>query len=221
MGELVLGIGMEVFDEIDRLDDYNNITFLSEWMLEGSGQLELNDAYAHNSNKSMQLIVDTALPPHYSSAVKFFTPFEDWFGPDKKSLEVWIDSNELSPEAQDYIYIRIEDSFGHVYLYKPDMPQLFENIWLDEADGRWTGVNIDLRNLQQAGLLLNSIANISIGVEDPMMQGFAGMIYIDDIRIRDTRILSDNKFDFNSDGIVNFIDFSEFADNWLVNENWP
>ncbi len=221
MGKLVLGIGMEVFEEIDRLDDYDDITFHSAWQLEGSGLLELNDAYAHNSNKSMQLIVDTALPPHYSSAVKFFTPFANWFGPDKKSLEVWIDANELSPEAQDYIYIRIEDSFGHVYLYKPDIPQLFENIWLDGTDDRWTGINIDLRNLQQNGLLLHSIASISIGVEDPMMHGFTGMIYIDDIRIWDTRILGDNKFDFNSDGIVNFIDFSLFAENWLVDENWP
>ncbi|MFA5554468.1 MAG: hypothetical protein WDA68_07950 [Phycisphaerae bacterium] len=221
VGQLTLGIGMEVFDEIDRLDDYDNMTFLSEWHIEGGGLIELNESYAHNSNKSIQLIVDTAAPPHYSSAVKFFTPFADWSGPDKKSLEVWIDSDELSPEAQDYIYIRVEDSFGHTYLYKPAEPQLFENIWVDQDDAQWIGVNIDLRNLQNAGLLLHSIASISIGVEDPMMQGFTGMIYIDDISIRDTRNLGDSKFDFNADGVVNLADFALFAESWLVDENWP
>ncbi|MFA7485753.1 MAG: hypothetical protein WCZ89_06995, partial [Phycisphaerae bacterium] len=83
------------------------------------------------------------------------------------------------------------------------------------------GVNIDLRNLQNAGLLLHSIASISIGVEDPMMQGFTGMIYIDDISIRDTRNLGDSKFDFNADGVVNLADFALFAESWLVDENWP
>jgi hypothetical protein len=221
-GELVLGIGMEVFDEIDRFDDYNDITFVSAWNLNGSGLLELNDSYGHMSNKSMQLSVDTNVPPHYSEAVHIFTPPADWSGPDKKSLEVWIDSNECSPEAQDNIYIHVGDSNGIVYTYKPDMPLIFEDIWLDDSLlGEWSGINIDLRNLQEQGLILNSISSISIGVEDPMMVDFVGTVYIDDIRIWDTRTLGDNKFDFNSDGIVNFIDFSEFAENWMIDENWP
>jgi hypothetical protein len=220
-GELVLGIGMEVFDEIDRFDDHNDITFTSAWHLNGNGLLELNDSHAHMSNKSMLLFVDTVAPPYYSEAVHIFAPPADWSGPDKKSLEVWIDSNEFSPEAQDNIYIRVKDSAGNIYTYEPDMPLIFENIWLDNVLDEWSGINIDLRNLQEQELILNSISSISIGVEDPMMVGFTGIVYIDDIRIQDTRTFNNNKFDFNSDGLVNLIDFSEFAENWLINENWP
>ena len=220
-GKLVLGVGMEVFEEIDRIDDHDPATFATAWQLGGNGMLELSEINSHQSNKSMQLLVDTTAPPHFSEAIHEFIPPANFDGPDKRALEIWVDSSECPPESQDNLYIRVEDSFGGIYSYTPVGPQMFENIWLDDGSDEWVGINIDLRNLVEHGLNPASITRISIGVEDPMMLGFVGMIYIDDIRIQDSRILGSNEFDLNADGTVNLIDFVEFADNWMVNEVWP
>jgi hypothetical protein len=220
-GQLVLGIGKEIFDEIDRFERYDPVSFYTQWQHSGNGMTELMPAFGHSSNKSMMLMYDTIAPPMFSAAIHTFMPPANWTSPQHKVLEIHFDLSQSSAHCADNVYVELQDMVGHTYRSGYFMPAEYDQIILADLSTGWQSLNIDLRDAATHGLMLNSIANIKIGVANISGPPSTGILFVDDIRIQNTRQLSEQKYDLTGDGIINLSDFAVFADSWLNTTIWP
>lgn len=220
-GQMVLGIGKEIFDEIDRFEQYSPVSFYTQWLPVGNGVPELSSDHGHSSNKSMMLMYDTINPPMFSGAMHTFMPPADWTEPQHKVLEVYFDLSESPENCADNVYVELEDTMGHIYHSGYFTPADYDQLILAEPSIGWESLNIDLRNAAASGLMLDSIASIRIGVENVEGPPATGVIFVDDIRIQDARQIGEQKYDLTGDGTVNLSDFARFADKWLDSTIWP
>ncbi|MHB9071755.1 MAG: hypothetical protein ACYC54_15455 [Sedimentisphaerales bacterium] len=220
-GQLVLGIGKEIFDEIDRFEQYSPVSFHTQWQHIGNGITELMPTFGHSSNKSMMLMYDTIAPPMFSAAIHTFMPPANWTSLEHKVLEVHFDLSQSPVHCIDNVYVELQDTVGHTYRSGYFTSAEYDQIILSDLSTNWESLNIDLRDAAAHGLMLNSIANIKIGVANIAGPPSAGIIFVDDIRIQNTRQLGEQKYDLTGDGIINFSDFAIFAGSWLSNTIWP
>jgi hypothetical protein len=124
------------------------------------------------------------------------------------SQEIGIPYN--APEPM-YVILRDNDSNGIVYHPDPYVTQT--------AD--WTEWRIDLNDFRVQGVDLNNIQRMYIGFgsKSSPKQGGSGKMFIDDIRLYPPGFVADKlpriPVDIVYDGVVNWEDFSEIANDWL------
>jgi hypothetical protein len=125
-----------------------------------------------------------------------------------QSVEVGLASN-----SPDRLYVALEDSAGQVKdVAHPDPNAVLLNTWQE-----W---NIPLSDFSDAGVNLQSIKKMYIGVGDrdaPKLGG-TGLMYIDDILLYRPRCVPDiikPSGDFNNDCTVGYPDLEMLADSWL------
>jgi hypothetical protein len=128
-----------------------------------------------------------------------------------QSQDIGITSNDA-----EQLYVAVEDSTGTskaVDHPEPNAVQL--NTWQE-----W---NIDLNQFSDAGVNLQSVRNMYIGVGNrnaPTLGG-SGMLYVDDIRLYQSRCLpslAKPAGDFNNNCVVDYPDLDIMTDNWLITD---
>ena len=128
-----------------------------------------------------------------------------------QSQDIGITSND--PEQ---LYVAVEDSIGKSKVVNnPDLSVVQSDTWQE-----WM---IDLKQVSNAGVNLSSVKKLYIGVGDRVAPklGGSGMLYIDDIRLYQSRCLpwlARPAGDFNNNCIVDYPDLDIMTDNWLVSD---
>ena len=118
----------------------------------------------------------------------------------------------ITKNVADQLYVAVEDSTGKSKVVDhPDPDAVLSDTWQE-----W---NIPLKDFSDAGLNIQSIAKMYIGVGDrdhPQPDG-AGSLYIDDIRLYPSRCIPEYgpAGDLTNDCIVSFEDIEAIANNWL------
>ncbi|MBN1804525.1 MAG: LamG domain-containing protein [Sedimentisphaerales bacterium] len=146
----------------------------------------------------------------HSRTVNSFTPAQDWASAGIKALELFF-YGKYNNNTNVKMYIAISDGdVNEVIPYAGDVNDLKNETWQV-----W---KIDLQNL---GLNLSNIENISIGFDKPSPEYpfmGTGTVFFDDISLHPSRCLEENEpdADFNCDCSVDFLDLQELSTNWLL-----
>jgi regulation of enolase protein 1 (concanavalin A-like superfamily) len=128
-----------------------------------------------------------------------------------QSQDIGITSNDA-----ERLYVALEDSTGAV----KDVPHPDPNaVQLDT----WQEWSIDLGQFSAAGVNLQSVRKMYIGVGNrntPTLGG-SGTLYVDDIRLYQSRclpLLAKPAGDFNNNCVVDYPDLDVMTDNWLISD---
>jgi hypothetical protein len=116
----------------------------------------------HGGGKAMPMYYDNTLAPHYSEAVRTFTPAEDWTVADVTTLMLW--------------FRGAADNMGRLYVKIDGQEVPYDGAAIDIASRDWLPWSIDLASF---GVNLETVTTMAIGVEG----GEAGIVYVDDIRL--------------------------------------
>jgi hypothetical protein len=119
----------------------------------------------------------------------------------------------LTSNVAEQLYVVVEDSAGTTKVVNHPDPNA-------TVSGTWQEWNIDLQQVDDAGVNLTSVKKLYIGVGNRNLptQGGGGMLYIDDIRLYQPRCIPDlvkPAADFNNNCVVDYPDLEILADNWL------
>jgi hypothetical protein len=162
----------------------------------------------HSGAQSMLMTYDNTTKLLYSETDRTWAA-QDWNDLGVKSLTVWfkgIGTNTAEP-----LYVAVKDSAGTV---KAVTHTDANAVRLDT----WQEWNIPLKTFSDAGLSLNSITKMYIGVgnRDSPTAGGTGTIYIDDIRLYRPRCMANKPLgDFSNDCVVDYADLDVMVDEWL------
>lgn len=195
---------------IDNFESYDNSTIYDAWEQIGQANIHLSK-HPGPVNKCRQAMAFRYYydPTLYSEATTSFTPAQDWASAGVTSMELFFYGH-----ADNYIntqmYIKLSD--GNINALVP-----YDGDVNDLSSENWQPWRIDLQNL---GVNLSNIENISIGFNKPSPEYpylGAGTVFFDDIRLYRSRCLEENKpaADFNGDCTVDFHDLKELVHNWL------
>ena len=122
----------------------------------------------------------------------------------------------IASNIAEQLYVAVQDSAGKSKVVNHPDPDAV----LSDTYQEW---NIDLKEVSDAGVNLNSIKKMYIGVGDrnaPKLGG-TGMLYIDDIRLYQPRCFPDiikPAGDFNNNCVVDYPDVEIMASDWLVED---
>jgi hypothetical protein len=135
-----------------------------------------------------------------------------------QSQDIGIASNDA-----EQLYVVVQDSAGNHKKVNYKDPATGQ----DDPNGvlldTWQQWNIDLKEVSDASVNLQSVKKMYIGVGDrntPKLGG-GGMLYIDDIRLYQPRCFPDlvkPAGDFNNDCVVDYPDLDIMASDWLVED---
>ncbi len=156
-------------------------------------------------------VVDAMATAEFSDVTMTGTVTGQW-----QSQDIGITSN-----VADQLYVAVEDSAGKSKVVNhPDPNAVLSDTWQP-----W---DIDLNDFSDAGVNIQSVRKMYIGVGDrdnPKLGG-AGMLYIDDIRLHPaTCVLSRRsadfaRLDFVEDCEVNYRELEAMAGVWLQSSPW-
>jgi hypothetical protein len=177
----------------------------------GSPYAETRAAFVHGGAQSMPMAYDnnttTLLHPYYSETER--TLDANWTNLGVKSLTVWFKGTGTN--TAEPLYVAVEDSDGTVKVVTHADPNaVLKTTWQE-----W---NIPLKTFSDAGVSLNSIKKMYIGVgnRDLPARGGTGTIYIDDIRLYRPRCMANKPLgDFSNDCVVDYADLDVMVDEWL------
>ncbi len=122
----------------------------------------------------------------------------------------------IASNIAEQLYVVVEDSTGKSKVVNHPDP----DVVLSDMYQEW---NIDLKAVSDAGVNLQSIKKMYIGIGDrnaPKLGG-TGMLYIDDIRLYQPRCFPDlvkPAGDFNNNCVVDYPDVEIMASDWLVED---
>jgi hypothetical protein len=129
-----------------------------------------------------------------------------------QSQDIGIDNN-----AAEQLYVVLEDSTGESKVVNhPDPNAVVSDTWQE-----W---NIDLKEVGDAGVNLEAVKKMYIGVgdrDDPEFGG-SGRVFFDDIRLYRPRCmppLLKPDADFNGNCVVDYPDLEIMANEWLADSN--
>jgi internalin A len=137
----------------------------------------------HGGRQSMPLYYKNADEPYYSQTDRTWPAPQDWTVNGMDTFELYF--RGASDNGQGQLYLSIEDDAGQIALMIYPDP----NAVLTEQWQKWS---VPLADLVADGIDVTSIRKLSIGVGDPdnPQPGGIGIIYIDDIRVIQSK--SDN-----------------------------
>ena len=130
----------------------------------------------HGGRQSMPLYYNNADEPYYSQTDRTWPSPQDWTVNGMDTFELYFRGASDNEPGQ--LYLSIEDNAGQVAtMIYPDPSAVFTEQWQ-----QWS---ILLSDLIADGVDVTAIRKVSIGVGDPdnPQPGSIGIIYIDDIRI--------------------------------------
>jgi hypothetical protein len=130
----------------------------------------------HSGGQSMPLDYNNVKTPYYSEVEREFSPAQDWTVNDSSLLVLYV--RGMSSNGADPLYAAVEDSAKHVGIVTHSDPAV-------ATTGRWTEWKVPLSDLTAAGVDLNRVQKLYLGLGDRQKPaaGGAGRIYIDDIRV--------------------------------------
>jgi internalin A len=130
----------------------------------------------HGGRQSMPLYYKNADEPYYSQTDRTWPAPQDWTVNGMDTFELYF--RGASDNGPGQLYLSIEDDAGQIALMIYPDP----NAVLTEQWQKWS---VPLADLVADGIDVTSIRKLSIGVGDPdnPQPGDIGIIYIDDIRI--------------------------------------
>ncbi len=149
----------------------------------GSGALVGTDAapwvelqVVHGGRQAMPMGYNNLHAPHYSEAQRTWTTPQDWTVNGVSILVLHVRGVATNSPAR--LYVAVEDKAGHTGVADhPDSAPVTATQWAE-----W---KIPLADFEAAGVSVNAISKIYIGLDnrnDPAAGG-SGRIYVDDIRV--------------------------------------
>jgi hypothetical protein len=192
------GIGVVVsdFDVLDDFEDYYDAVGnrIFEAWIDGYGYADPPPGYPgngtgsrvglaldpnHGGTQSMKLDYDntgTGAKAYYSQAERTFDFSQDWTAEGVEVLSLWFYGDPAN--APEPMYVAVEDSMGTSAVVHHDNPDAAQ---IDA----WTEWNINLQEFSGAGVNLESIGKMYVGVGDRAapQAGGTGTLYFDDIRL--------------------------------------
>jgi hypothetical protein len=196
------------FEQYNLLTDPNRNWISDTWK---NFNVSLSMDHEHKCGRKSMIIplLDYQTAEYTDETVRTFNPPQNWAAIGAKALELFF--SDYTDNSHALIYIAFNDGNSEaIVLYPSDSNDITNETW-----HTW---RIDLQALQDIDL--SNIESIAIGFyPDPNYPsgGGRGIIFFDDIRLYSSRCLKENMpdADFNSDCLVNFMDFEEMTSNWL------
>ena len=130
----------------------------------------------------------------------------DWTANDVKALYLWYKAESDNDAEQ--MYIAIEDTNDNIAVVNHPDPDAALN-------QSWTNWAIDLQDF--SGVNLANIKKVYLGfgnIDSHPTPGGSGVVYFDDFRLYQSVCIEQPQYDFNGDCVVDFKDFTIFANGW-------
>ena len=176
---------------------------------EGDMQIKLMNDPCLSPVNSMRLRYQIYYPPHYAIAARSFSPAQDWTVNGVKILTVHYYGDESNFGLPLFVTI------GDANVVVTDVNTLAEG---------WNEINVSLLKIAEAGVDLNNVSYMEIGLGDGTNLG--GMsssqwddLFIDDIALYPSKCVVSQSLlqaDITEDCVVNYDDLDVFSDNWLL-----
>jgi hypothetical protein len=212
-------VNFVVVDDFEDYNDFEPFTVWNTWIdgyddstngsiagypgpFSSDDQHYLDDDVFHSGNWSLPLFYDNAAG--LSEIVRTFDPSVDWTRPEDELAALALYFKGEPTNAAEPLYIALEDSSGVGKTIPHDNPNAAQ---LED----WQEWNIKLTDFTDEGINLASVKKIYIGLgdKDNLQTGGEGKLYIDDIRVYQSRCVPSiikPAYDFNNDCIVNDAD---------------
>ena len=179
--------------------------------------LETADANFIIDGNSMMYRYRNIYSPYYSESTRIFSPSMDWTTGGAKALVLWFHGEPGN--AAERLYLRVTDGGSP----RAEATIVYEdsNDLIQEPADAWHEWNIDLSELSSAGVDLNDINGITIGIGDGVSPGGDGYVYFENIRLYPTRCRSELTRiygDFDGDCVTNMQDLEILAADWLIQD---
>ena len=175
--------------------------------------LETADSNFIIDGNSMKYRYRNSFFPYYSESTRIFSPSMDWVTGSIRALSLWFHGELYN--AAERLYLRVTDSPGNaVTIVYEDSNDLIQ-----EPGDAWHEWNIDLSELSSAGVDLNDINGITIGLGDGVSPGGDGYVYFEDIRLYPRRCrwdISHGYGDVTGDCSVDHYDVEVMGRDWLA-----
>ncbi len=196
------------FGAIDDFESYNDDdnrvynTWIDGWVNETGSQVGYSESpfaektLVNGGKQSMPLQYDNSSSPYYSEASRTFDAAQDWTTNDADMVRISFRGNEATLNTVAPLYLSLADSSGTKKVVTHSDP----NAVLSTTWQAWT---IPMSVFTDAGVKMNKIKTISIGVGNPTSPsaGGIGTIYIDDVS-RGTSLIRHIKGAVTSSGSV-------------------
>jgi internalin A len=132
--------------------------------------------FVHGGRQSMPLYYKSAEEPYYSQTDRTWPAPHDWTLNGMDTLELYF--RGASDNGTGQLYMSIEDDVGQISVINHPNPDAV----LDEQWQQW---NISLADLIADGIDVTAIRKLHIGIGDPdnPQTGEIGIVYVDDIRV--------------------------------------
>jgi hypothetical protein len=170
----------------------------------------LEETIVHGGQKAMDFWFGTVFGTYFTATRTYFTA-QDWAG--AHHLSLWFHGDQYNL-ADDQMYVTLKDGDGQSATagYDGDPNYITTEQWQE-----W---NILMQSFSDAGVNLQDIREIVIGVESAY---WIGHLYFDDIRLYSFRCIPDFRpaADITADCFVNFADFGALANQWLMPPGIP
>jgi hypothetical protein len=174
---------------------------------EGDMQRKLMNDPCLSPVNSMRLRHQVYYPPHYAIAARSFSPAQDWTVNGVKILTI----NYYGDESNFGLPLFV--TIGDANVVVTDVNTLAEG---------WNEINISLLKIAEAGVDLNNVSYMEIGLGDGTDLNMSSSqwddIYIDDIALYPAKcVLSQSSLqaDITDDCVVNYDDLAYVTEGWL------
>jgi hypothetical protein len=131
----------------------------------------------HSGAQSMPLDYNNVNPPYYSEASRTWEAAQDWTAYDLDTLTLYVRGRTIN--GLDDLYVAVVDDAGNTsVIVHPDSSVLVTTAWTawDLPFGRLTADGVDVAAIERI--------IIGLGNRENPQPGGAGLLYIDDLRVR-------------------------------------
>ena len=210
-------------DDMESYEEYVNDIF-DTWLENGTrAVLSLETDIVYGGSSSMEFGYNNRFSPRYSEVQADVADLEigsDWTVAGAKSVLL-----HFYGQAANYgepMYFGVEDSRG---------PDSYAGVYYNGGDVNavqvelWQEWNIDLEDLNSAGVHLNDIQKvyIGIGIRGGAAATGSGYVYFDEIEVWPQRCRPDVTFaegDLSGDCYINYYDLEMMGRDWLLKSDW-
>ena len=187
----------------------------------GSGSTvgNLNPPFAeqttvNSGSQSMPLGYNNSAAPFYSEAELPFAAPQDWTRRDVKSLTLYFHGDPCN--VVEPLYVALQDNASQSTVVTHDNPAAVRL-------ASWQEWNIDLSAAADAGVNLQAVKKLTIGIGDRLAprQGGRGNLFIDDIRLYAPRCIPSflkPAGDLTADCVVDYKDLQMMMHDWLLGD---
>jgi len=204
--------GLLYVDEYEYYAD--SAAFEAVWTAAGGSTIALNAVAPYLGTKSMKLDYNNSVAPYYSQASLSSIWHNDFTAFDLKSIDV--SYYGVAANAAEKMYMTLSDGVNSATV---------QNTSVMIQDSAWQVWHIALTDFTDVNpsLDLSNITGLTIGLgtKAAPVAGGTGTVYIDNIRLWESRCLTQPSADLDGDCIIGLGDFTVLASQWLDNGIFP